>query len=97
MLLRRLPVLSALLVLLLAAGRCTAAALLRGSGTRTEGRANGGGGALEEVGRYPRSRTETLTGHGMRGGPERGGRSHHGLGEMHSVIGSFKGTESEPG
>ncbi|KAF0046311.1 hypothetical protein F2P81_002840 [Scophthalmus maximus] len=41
MLLPRLPVLSALLVLLLAAGRCTAAALLRGSGTRADGRLEG--------------------------------------------------------
>ncbi|XP_041822603.1 ALK and LTK ligand 2 [Chelmon rostratus] len=57
MLLPRLPVLSALLVLLLAAGRCTAAALLRGSGTRADGRLDGRS-MLELLGRNPGSRTE---------------------------------------
>ncbi|XP_044043585.1 ALK and LTK ligand 2-like isoform X2 [Siniperca chuatsi] len=78
MLLPRLPVLSALLVLLLAAGRCTAAALLRGSGTRADGGLEGRS-MLELVGRYPR-RTETaggLTGHGVRT-PDRDGRSQQG-------------------
>lgn len=74
MLLPRLPVLSALLVLLLAAGRCTAAALLRGSGSRPEGPEEGRG-ALEPVGRSERAAA------GLEGAkaPERGGRSHHGL------------------
>lgn len=82
MLLPRLPVLSALLVLLLAAGRCAAAALLRGPGTRADGRLDGRG-ALELVGRHQRARPETavgLTGHGVRT-PERASRSHHGLGQ----------------
>ncbi|XP_070786406.1 ALK and LTK ligand 2b [Enoplosus armatus] len=75
MLLPRLPVLSVLLVLLLAAGRCTAAALLRGSGTRGDGRLEGRS-MLELVGRYPR-RTEAtagLSGHGVKN-PERDSRS----------------------
>uniref|UniRef100_UPI0037E83319 ALK and LTK ligand 1-like n=1 Tax=Semicossyphus pulcher TaxID=241346 RepID=UPI0037E83319 len=68
----RLPVLSALLVLLLAAGRCATAALLRGSGTRGEGRS-----MLELVGRHPRTRPEAgLTGHGVKTA-EREGRSQH--------------------
>ncbi|XP_029373010.1 ALK and LTK ligand 2b [Echeneis naucrates] len=75
MLLPRLPVLSALLLLLLAAGRCAAAALLRGSGTRTDG-------SLPDLGgRQPRTRAEPapgLTGFGGRN-PARLGRSHHGL------------------
>ncbi|XP_035501016.1 ALK and LTK ligand 1 [Scophthalmus maximus] len=79
MLLPRLPVLSALLVLLLAAGRCTAAALLRGSGTRADGRLEGRS-LLEQVGRPPRTRTETagITMHGLKT-PERVSRSYHGL------------------
>ncbi|AWO95518.1 Hypothetical protein SMAX5B_002110 [Scophthalmus maximus] len=81
MLLPRLPVLSALLVLLLAAGRCTAAALLRGSGTRADGRLEGRS-LLEQVGRPPRTRTETagITMHGLKT-PERVSRSYHGLGQ----------------
>ncbi|KAM6958133.1 ALK and LTK ligand 2b [Tautogolabrus adspersus] len=63
----RLPVLSALLVLLLAEGRCTAAALHRGDG-RT---------MMEMVGRYPKTRPEAgFTGHGVKTG-ERESRSHH--------------------
>ncbi|XP_049426079.1 ALK and LTK ligand 1-like [Epinephelus fuscoguttatus] len=80
MLLPRLPVLSALLVLLLAAGRCTAVTVLRGSGTRMEGRPDGRS-LLELVGRYPKPRTETavgLTRHGVRT-PEKENRSHQGL------------------
>ncbi|XP_026219837.1 ALK and LTK ligand 1-like [Anabas testudineus] len=74
----RLPVLSALLVLLLAAGRCTAAAWRRGSGTRSDGRLDARS-ALEPVSRYPRTRTETgpVTEHRVRS-PERESRSHHG-------------------
>lgn len=77
----RLPVLSALLVLLLAAGRCTAAAWRRGSGTRSDGRLDARS-ALEPVSRYPRTRTETgpVTEHRVRS-PERESRSHHGGGE----------------
>lgn len=86
MLLLRLPVLSALLVLLLAAGRCTAATVLRGSGTRVEGRLDGRS-VLELVGRYPKTRTEAtrLTGHGMRT-PERESRSHQGLGQYYDYY-----------
>lgn len=75
MLLPRLPVLSALLVLLLAAGRYAAATLLRGSGSRADGRVDGHG-ALELVGRYPRSRTEP--GAELKA-PERESRSPQGL------------------
>ncbi|XP_042260244.1 ALK and LTK ligand 2 [Thunnus albacares] len=80
MLVPRLPVLSALLVLLLAAGRCTAAALLRSSSTRADGRLDGRS-VLELVGRYSKARAETaagLTGHGVKA-PERKSRSSHGL------------------
>lgn len=54
--------LSAVLVLLLAAGRCTAAAvLLRGSGTRTEG-------VMDAIGWNQRTRMETEAGlSGLRG------------------------------
>lgn len=77
----RLQVLSALFVLLLAAGRCTAAALFRGSGTRSDERLDERS-ALEPVNRYPRSRTETaaVTEHGVKP-PEREIRSHHGIGK----------------
>ncbi|XP_076579504.1 ALK and LTK ligand 1-like [Chaetodon auriga] len=77
MLLPRLPVLSALLVLLLAAGRCTAAALLRGSGTRADGRLDGRS-MLELVGRNPRSRTEPAAELSGVKSPERESRSLHG-------------------
>lgn len=60
MLLPRLPVLSALLLLLLAAGRCTKAARRRSTGT-LDGRS-----MLEQVGRYPRSRTEPVGLSGVR-------------------------------
>ncbi|XP_071385134.1 ALK and LTK ligand 2b-like [Centroberyx affinis] len=67
----RLPVLSALLVLLLTAGHCNLAALPPGPGTRMEG-----GSVLELDGdRSPKSRTETptdLTEHSVKT-PERGG------------------------
>ncbi|XP_068165632.1 ALK and LTK ligand 2-like [Antennarius striatus] len=53
----RLPLLSALLVLLLAVRRCTAAALLKGSGRGAEGRLDGRS-MLELIGRYQRARTE---------------------------------------
>lgn len=77
MLLPRLPVLSALLLLLLAAGRCTTATLLKGSGSRADGRMDGRS-MLELVGRYPRTRME----------PELGvksseSRSHQGLGQYY--------------
>ncbi|TMS01040.1 hypothetical protein E3U43_018839 [Larimichthys crocea] len=75
MLLPRLPVLSALLVLLLAAGRCTAAA------GRLEGRS-----MLELVGRNPRTRTEPaaeLSGHRGVRGPERERRSQQGAESQH--------------
>ncbi|CAK6982560.1 ALK and LTK ligand 2-like [Scomber scombrus] len=80
MLVRRLPVLSALLVLLLAAGRCTAAALLRSSGTRADGRLDSRS-VLELVGRYSKARAETtagITGH-VNKAPERKSRSSTGL------------------
>ncbi|XP_040887961.1 ALK and LTK ligand 2 [Toxotes jaculatrix] len=79
MLVPRLPVLSALLLLLLATGRCTAAAFLRGSGARADGRLDSRS-MLELVGRHPRTRTEAagLSGHGVKT-PERVSRSHHGL------------------
>ena len=60
MLLPRLPVLSALLLLLLAAGRCTKVARRRSTGT-LDGRS-----MLEQVGRYPRSRTEPVGLSGVR-------------------------------
>uniref|UniRef100_A0A672Z415 ALK and LTK ligand 2b n=1 Tax=Sphaeramia orbicularis TaxID=375764 RepID=A0A672Z415_9TELE len=63
-----------LLVLLLAAGRCTAAARRRSSATRTE--------ALELLGRNPRTRTETGPGPGQRH-LERDTRSAHGLDPRH--------------
>ncbi|KAM8722464.1 ALK and LTK ligand 2-like [Acanthopagrus latus] len=68
MLLPRLPVLSALLLLLLAAGRCTKAALRRSTGT-LDGRS-----MLEQVGRYPRSRTEPV---GLSGVRTPGHVGHH--------------------
>ncbi|XP_060922765.1 ALK and LTK ligand 2b [Limanda limanda] len=75
----RPQVLSALLVLLLAAGRCTAAALLRGSSTRGEGRVEGRG-VVELVGRPPRTRTETGTEATLGlGGKERVNRLQHGI------------------
>lgn len=78
----RFPVLSALLVLLMAAGRCTAAALRRGSGTRSDGRLVDGRSALDPVSRYPRTRTEAAAVTEHRGKtPERGSRSHHGAGK----------------
>ncbi|KAM4560284.1 ALK and LTK ligand 1-like isoform 1-T3 [Odontesthes bonariensis] len=64
----RLPVLSALLLLLLAAGRCTSAARLRGSGPR---------GEMELVGRHQRTPVG-FSGHAVKA-QERGGRSHSGL------------------
>lgn len=73
MLLPRLPVLSALLVLLLTAGRRNAAALLRGPGARADGRAEGLS-MLELVGQYPR-RAELLGGVKT---PERDSRSQQG-------------------
>ncbi|KAM7375577.1 hypothetical protein PAMA_014605 [Pampus argenteus] len=79
MLLPRLPVLSALLLLLLAAGRCTAA-LLRSSGPRADGRMDGRS-VLELVGRYSKARAETAaapTGPGVKA-PERRSRSNHGV------------------
>lgn len=70
MLLPRLPVLSALLVLLLAAGRCTTAALLKGSGSRADARVDGRS-MMELVGRHHRTRTvPEISGHGARG-PDR--------------------------
>ncbi|XP_053273064.1 ALK and LTK ligand 2b [Pleuronectes platessa] len=83
MLLPRPQVLSALLVLLLAAGRCTAAALLRGSSTRAEGRVEGRS-MVELVGRPPRARAETRTETRTEatvalGGKESVNRSQHGI------------------
>ncbi|XP_074521121.1 ALK and LTK ligand 1-like [Halichoeres trimaculatus] len=71
MLLPRLPLLSALLLLLLLllAARCTATALLRGPGTRGEGRS-----VLELSSRYQRTRPEAgFSGHGVRTSD----RTHH--------------------
>ncbi|XP_041637466.1 ALK and LTK ligand 1-like [Cheilinus undulatus] len=63
----RLPILSVLLVLLLAAGPCMAAALLKGDGRSM----------LDLVGRYPRTRPESgLVGHGVKI-PERERTSQH--------------------
>lgn len=70
--LSRLPVVSALLLLLLAGGRCTATALLWSSGTRGEGRS-----LLELSSRYQRTRPEAgAIGHGVRTS-ERDSRTHH--------------------
>lgn len=79
MLLPRLPVLSALLLLLLAAGRCTTAALLKGSGSRADGRTDGRS-MLELVGRYPRTRMEPELGVKTL---ERESRSPQGLGQYY--------------
>lgn len=85
MLLPRLPVLSALLVLLLAAGRCTTAALLKGSGSRADARVDGRS-MMELVGRHPRTRTvPEISGHGARG-PDREGRVQRGLGQYHRRL-----------
>ncbi|KAK5847436.1 hypothetical protein PBY51_016560 [Eleginops maclovinus] len=71
----QLPVLS-LLLLLIAAGRCTAAWLLRGAGARQG--APDTRSALEPLGRNPRTRAED--GGGLSGvkSPERERRMHHG-------------------
>lgn len=77
MLLPQLPVLSALLLLLLAVGRCTTAALHKGSGSRMDGRMDGRS-MLEPVGRHQRPRMEPEL--GVRA-PEREARSYQGLGQ----------------
>ncbi|XP_078147305.1 ALK and LTK ligand 2b [Centroberyx gerrardi] len=71
----RLPVLSALLVLLLTAGHCNRTALPPGPGTRMEGGMEGRSVPELDGDRSPKSRTETptdLTEHSVKT-PERGG------------------------
>ncbi|KAM8872782.1 ALK and LTK ligand 2b [Synchiropus picturatus] len=80
----RLPVLSVLLLLLLAAGRCSAAALLKSTGARAEGRMDSRS-VLELVGRYSRGRVETeleLTRHGEQNS-EKERRTNPGLEHQH--------------
>ncbi|XP_067358809.1 ALK and LTK ligand 2b [Channa argus] len=64
----RLPLLSALLVLL-PTGRCAAAALLRGSGSRSEGHVDAPGTSTDPP---------AVTEHGAKA-PEKLSRSHHGM------------------
>lgn len=77
MLLPQLPVLSVLLLLLLAVGRYTTAALHKGYGSRMDGRMDSRR-TLEPVSRYQRTRMEPEL--GVRA-LERETRSYQGLGQ----------------
>lgn len=69
-----------LLILMLVAGRCAAAALLSGPGPRADGRMEMRK-VLETVGRHPLTRTVSeVSGHAAKS-LERGSRSHQGPGQ----------------
>lgn len=74
-----------LLILMLLAGRCSAAALLSGPGARADGRMEIGT-VLESVGRHPWTRADSLVGGRAAKSPERESRSHQGPGGYFCVM-----------